>query len=136
MRRKWYVMASILFYLLFLVSAWEFDIRKLIDVTLLFQLFVGTLILSVPFCQKGTKKRELSVIFGRKALDAGYIQTFLLLFIRMSGEKGYEDLLGDVAMSFRPVLYGFCLYLLLSSKDEDRAGDGTENRKKQKREEA
>ena len=63
-------------------------------------------------------KEEYGFYFGKKALEAGYIQTFLLLFSRLADGKGYEELLPDIAMAFRPVLYGFCFFLLLKEQEE------------------
>lgn len=63
-------------------------------------------------------KEEYGFYFGKKALEAGYIQTFLLLFSRFGDIKGYEALLPDIAMAFRPVLYGFCFFLLLKEQEE------------------
>lgn len=64
------------------------------------------------------QKEEYCFYFGKKAIEAGFIQTFLLLFSCLEDSKAYEALLPDIAMAFRPVLYGFCFFLLLKEQEE------------------
>lgn len=122
MRKKCYTAAAVLLYILLLSGAWSFDVTRLIDGRLLFQLLVGSILLMLPFIQKNADLKEILSVFGKKALEAGYIQTFLLLFIRLSEETGYEGILADVAMNFRPVLYGFFLFLLFGQQEEIESG--------------
>ena len=42
----------------------------------------------------------------------------MILFQRLAEGNGYENLLADIAMAFRPVLYGFCFFLLLKEQEE------------------
>ena len=116
MKRKWSTVLSILFYLFFLTWVWGFEISRLFDIKLFLQLLVGAVLLTLPFYQKGMKWEELFLVFGKKALEAGYIQTFLLLFISMS--EG--EIRMNIMMSFRPVLYGFCLFALFWQKQEQK----------------
>lgn len=118
MKKKCKILCSILFYILLLSWAMDFRFLKLLDVKLFLQLVIGTIILTLPFCHKKMTKKEYGFYFGKKALEAGYIQTFLLLFSRLGDTKGYEMLLADIAMAFRPVLYGFCFFLLLEEQEE------------------
>ena len=118
MKKKCKILCSILFYILLLSWAIDFQFVKLLDVKLLLQHVIGTIILILPFCHKKMTKEEYGFYFGKKALEAGYIQTFLLLFSRFGDIKGYEALLPDIAMAFRPVLYGFCFFLLLKEQEE------------------
>ena len=96
----------------------DFQFLKLFNIKLFLQLVIGTVILTLPFCHKKMTKQEYGFYFGKKALEAGYIQTFLLLFSRLGDTKGYEALLPDIAMAFRPVLYGFCFFLLQKEQEE------------------
>lgn len=80
----------------------------------------GILILTGPFYEKGITFGELVYIFGRRAIETGFIQTFLLLFSRLQSEDGYNRLLGDIALCFRPLLYGFCLFILFAEKAEQK----------------
>lgn len=118
MKKKWQTFLSVALYIIILTCTLDFSILKLIDVRLILLVLFGTLILTVPFYEKGIRRQELIYIFGRKSIDAGLIQTFLLLFARLQNAKGYEDLLGDISLCFRPLLYGFCLTVLLCEKTE------------------
>lgn len=123
MRKKWYAVLSVLFYILFLTWAWGFDISKLVDGKLFLQLLIGAFLLTLPFYEKGNRWKELLPVFGKKALEAGYIQTFLLLFIYMSDKKEYGELMINIVMNFRPVLYGFCLFVVfMQNEEEEEAG--------------
>ena len=118
MKKKCKILCSIVFYILLLSWAMDFQILKLLDIRLFVQFFVGTILLTLPFCHKKMAKAEFGFYFGKKAIEAGYIQAFLLLFSRLVDGKGYTELLADIALSFRPVLYGFCLFLLLKEQEE------------------
>ncbi len=118
MKGKCKIICSILFYVLLLSWAMDFQVLKLFDVKLFLQLVIGTVLLTLPFCHKKMRKEEYCFYFGKKAIEAGFIQTFLLLFSRLEDSKAYEALLPDIAMAFRPVLYGFCFFLLLKEQEE------------------
>lgn len=123
MKRKWQTFLSITLYIIILTCSLDFNIFKLIDLQLIFLTLTGTLILTLPFYEKGISLQELVYIFGRRAIETGFIQTFLLLFARLQNDAGYERLLGDIALCFRPLLYGFCLFILLADRTDQRQTD-------------
>lgn len=118
MKKRWQIIFSVLLYIFIVACALDFNIFLLIDLRLAFLTLVGTLLLTIPYYEEGISRQELLYIFGRKAIDTGFIQTFLLLFARLQNEAGYNRLLGDIALCFRPLLYGFCLFILLSERTE------------------
>ncbi|WWR16476.1 LuxR C-terminal-related transcriptional regulator [Lachnospiraceae bacterium JLR.KK008] len=117
MKRRWQVFLYLLLYLLLLAFVMEFDVKKLVDGKEIFMLLTGAILLTLPFCHRGIKKGELADIFGKKAVEAGLIQTFLLLFVRLSDEKGSAELLSDAALCFRPMLYAFCAKFTLEQEE-------------------
>lgn len=123
MRRKGQVLLSLILYILILAGALHFDLWKLIDIRLILLLVLGTVVLTLPFYEKGISRGELGYIFGRKAIEAGFIQTFLLLFVELQNYEDRSVLLRDIAMSFRPLLYGFCMQILFSEKGEEKRGE-------------
>lgn len=123
MRRKGQVLLSLILYILILAGALHFDLWKLIDIRLILLLVLGTVVLTLPFYEKGINRGELGYIFGRKAIEAGFIQTFLLLFVELQNYEDRSALLRDIAMSFRPLLYGFCMQILFSEKGEEKRGE-------------
>ncbi len=134
MKRKWCTILSVFFYIIFLAWVWGLDLTKLLDWKLLFQLFVGAFLLTLPFYQRTIEWEELLSIFGKKALEAGYIQTFLLLFIGISDKKWRTNFI----FCFRPVFYGLCFLILLRKGEEKNKRETKieiEKEKQQKKEE-
>lgn len=121
MKRKWQVSLSIILYILILAAALDFNLLKLINLRIFLLFVLGTAVLTVPFYEKGIDRRELCDIFGRKAIEAGLIQTLLLMFVGLQNSVDSETFLSDIAMSFRPLLYGFCMQLIFSEKLEKAA---------------
>lgn len=119
MKRKWQVFLSIILYILILGAALDFNLLKLFDIRLFLLFVLGTAVLTVPFYEKGIDRREFWYIFGKKAIEAGLIQTLLLMFVGLQNSAGSETFWNDVAMSFRPLLYGFCVQIIFSEKNEE-----------------
>lgn len=128
MKKRWKVLLSILLYVLILAWVLQFHIFALISPTTLIQFGVGVVILTIPFLQKGITKQEVLSVIGQKGMEAGYIQTFLLLFGRLFSEKGYEELLADIALCFRPVLYGLILSISMAEEKKSRESDVVETK--------
>lgn len=126
MRIRWQSLASIILYILILAGALGFNLLKLIDFKLVLLVILGTVVLTLPFYEKDIKRRELWYIFGRKAMEAGFIQTFLLLFMRLQNSSGSNGLLSDIALCFRPLLYGFCMQLCFSERREEEKPQSNE----------
>lgn len=116
MRNRWKILLSVLLYIVILACVLRFDILQLLSLQVFLQLMVGIVILTIPFMRRKISWRELTIIMGSKALEAGYIQAFLLLFARMFSEEGYDNLLSDIALCFRPVLYGFVIQMLFAEE--------------------
>lgn len=131
MKRRWQVFLYLLLYLFLLALVMEFDVKKLIDGKGIVMLLTGAFLLTLPFCRKGVKKGELFNIFGKKAAEAGLIQTFLLLFVRLSDQKGSEELLPDVALCFRPMLYAFCVKFTFETDEEKEEKSGEKSGREQ-----
>ena len=126
MRRKGQVLLSLILYILILAGALHFNLWKLIDIRLLLLMVLGTVVLTLPFYEKGISRGEICYIFGRKAIEAGFIQTFLLLFVELQNYEDRSMFLHDIAMSFRPLLYGFCMLILFSEKREEQKREESE----------
>lgn len=109
---------TILAYILILLYFLQFDIMVLFGLKELVFTVFGSVMLSLPYYDKKKTMHELSGILGRNALVTSYLATFILLFTRMSKDIGYENLLPDIALACRPLLYGFVLYILLHKEDE------------------
>lgn len=120
MKKRWQTGIYLLLYVFLLTCMLDFDIRSLLDIKSLFILLVGTFLLAMPFYYKGISREEFLYIYGTKAFDAGLLQVFLLCFVRLSENKGNEEILKDIALCFRPMLYAFCIRLILLNENAER----------------
>ena len=133
MKKRWQAVVYLLLYLLLLSFVTEFEIGRLFDTRSFLALLAGAFLLTLPFCRKGMKTEEFFTLLGIRSIDAGLIQVFLLVFIRLSDECAYEGLLPDLAMCYRPMLYAFCLRMILEREEanadaeteEEDAGKGS-----------
>ena len=129
MKKRWQSVVYLLLYLLILSFVTEFEIGRLFDARSFLAMLAGSFLLTLPFCRKGMRAEEFFTVFGSRSIDAGLIQVFLLVFIRLSDERAYEGLLPDLAMCFRPMLYAFCFRMILDredgKKDDESSGGHT-----------
>lgn len=143
---------GILLYLILMAVFLKFDLRLLFDLRQLLLVLFGTVLLFLPSLreQGGKDKERLELLaadkgkiisrvkvffekeqvrIGQNAVWAGLLQTFVLLFLNMNiAEKGIGNL-QTVAVSCRPILYGFCIWIILqeSGLEEHPVSDGSAN---------
>lgn len=133
MRKRWQSAAYLLLYFLLLSLLTEFDLQQLLDLQSFLALAAGSVLLTLPFCRRGVTKEEFMTVLANKAIDAGLIQVFLLVFIRLSDAREYAGFLPDLAMCFRPMLYAFCMRMIL---ERESAADVSAGGASDKREDA
>lgn len=115
---------AVLLYLFLVTVFLGFDIRKLIDFKQLFLVVTGTCILYLPsFEAKGQKNLDKNMI-GQNALWSSIIQTFILLFIMSFNSYGIEQRFTNMALSCRPLLYGFCIWVILHNEEKEKIQSG------------
>jgi DNA-binding CsgD family transcriptional regulator len=137
---------GILLYLILMAVFLKFDLRFLFDIRQLLLVLFGTILLLLPSVyEKGgedgkrTKlpridKGKLSVRIkhffgeereriGQNAVWAGLLQTFVLLFLNMNIVDTEFHGVQTIAISCRPILYGFCIWVIMqeSGKEEKHA---------------
>lgn len=143
---------GILLYLILMAVFLKFDLRLLFDLRQLLLVLFGTVLLLLPSLrEQGGKDKEKQALLvsdkgkiisrmknffereqvriGQNAVWAGLLQTFVLLFLNMNiAEKGIGNL-QTVAISCRPILYGFCIWIMLqeSGREERLVHDGNAN---------
>lgn len=113
MKRLYLKLASILLYIGALIILLGVRISSLFSLKLMLLLGLGTVVLFLPYYSNKLTTKEIGDMLGRKALDAGYIQTFILLFICLSQQKDLVGLFENFALNCRPLLYGYCVYILM-----------------------
>lgn len=133
MKKRCQTGVYLLIYLLLLTYITGFDIKQLLDLKNFLILLTGTFLLTIPFYYKGIDKEELVCIYGNKAIEAGLIQVFLLSFMQLSENRSYENLLADMVPCFRPILYAFCIRLILINKSAKESPSGKIEREADKK---
>lgn len=109
---------SVVIYILIMSFLLDFQLSQLLDLKQLCLVVLGMGLLFLPGYQRGESRKHYVNQLGRCALPAGYIQTFILLFIAFSTEMTKDILLQEIAKNCRPVLYGICLQVIFSNESD------------------
>ena len=140
---------GILLYLILMAVFLKFDLRFLFDIRQLLLVLFGTILLllpslyeqggrdgkraKLPRIDKGKLTVSIKHFFGEErerigqnAVWAGLLQTFVLLFLNMNIADGEFHGVQTIAISCRPILYGFCIWVILqdSGKEEKKEESG------------
>lgn len=113
-------LAAVFFYIFILSFLLGFKLGELFDIKQLFLVILGMVILFLPGYRHGEIARAYVNQMAKCALFASYIQTFILLFLAFSTETAKEAPMQEIAKNCRPLLYGICLWVILS-KDNPAA---------------
>lgn len=103
-------------YLFLLIYAAGFQIIRILDLRGIVAVTAGMVLFSVPVILRNRKIKDDSEIahaLSRNAIFASYLTTFIFLFSRLNSNVAYENLLSDIALNCRPILYGFVYFLIL-----------------------
>ena len=104
---------SILLYVGLIAGLMGFDFIKLFDGKQIFLLLCGTVLLYLPNMSKNFREIDWNV-FGRIGMIAGLTETFVMLFISLSEIKDREQVAYHFALSSRPILYGFIIWVIFN----------------------
>jgi len=104
----------LLIYILALLGLVEFKFWILFNIKMILMVVFGTILLTLSNYKKGMTLEELKTPASWNATITAYLTTFILLFSRLSNNSG-NNLLYDVAMNCRPLLYGLVINILLKS---------------------
>lgn len=105
---------AVFLYLTIASIALNFKLIQLFDVKQILLVLIGMILLFLPGFQRGEKRSTYMNQLARCALFASYIQTFLLLFTLLSGNVTADNRLQEIALNCRPLLYGFCIWIILA----------------------
>lgn len=79
---------------------------------------LGGIILCIPHIEKKMKWKDFQRIFKRNAVTAGYLETFMLIFVSMmQGDISQGEILADLALDLRPLFYGFVCCVVLKEEN-------------------
>lgn len=107
---------AILLYLLLIAAFLQFDLRLLFDLKQFALVILGAVILYLPGLRKGERFVMDWGLAGQNALWGSMIQTFVLLFTEISIGGTQQEMLQKVTLACRPLLYGFCLWIIFNAK--------------------
>lgn len=111
---------AILVYLFIMSYLLDFKLAQLFDLKQLFLVLTGMFILFLPGYRRGESMRPYAKQLARCAIFASYIQTFILLFNVLSTPITLEELPKEAALGCRPLLYGICLWVILSAESGEK----------------
>lgn len=79
---------------------------------------LGSMILCLPHFEKHMKCKDFQQFFKQNAVTAGYLETFMLIFVSMmQGDILQGEILADLALDLRPLFYGFVCYVVLKEEN-------------------
>lgn len=120
-------MAAVCLYLLIISLFLHLELKDLLNLRQLVLVVAGGVILYLP----GMEKKSVDYgLIARNTLYASYIETFILLFFMFHGAEGRMAnvipestawnmglLMRDIALNFRPLFYGICIWTVLGGED-------------------
>jgi len=108
---------SVFLYLGLVVVFLGFDIKELFDLKQMLLVVTGTVILYIPSLETGSKFKIDKELVGQNALWASLIQTFVLFYNVLATDYVEEERFLNTALSCRPLLYGFCIWIILHNDE-------------------
>lgn len=119
MRNRLLKIGSLTCFVLILLFSNGFRPADLLDLKALMLVILGTLLLTLSGYEWGMNLSDLRAAAAFHALTASYLTTFIYLFGYMTNEKEVgSDHLQAVALTFRPVFYGFFLHIVCRNEDK------------------
>lgn len=117
MKRTVKNLAAVVLYMLFLCCLLKTEALLLFSPRHIGMFLAGCIILCVPYLEKGIRREEFKRIFRKNAIMAGYLETFMLIFVSMIQKKiAPEELLAELALDLRPLFYGFVCYVVFKEE--------------------
>lgn len=106
-------LSAILFYIAILLYIADFQFALLWDLKSILLVLLGTLLLTAASYKRGSGREDLFFNIRFQSMSAAYLTTFVGLYTQFTGEQILmEQVIPTIALSCRPLLYGFILNLL------------------------
>lgn len=114
-------LTAVLLYIFIMSFLLDYELSLLFNLKQICLVILGMFILFLPSYKKGEDKYAYAVQLSRCALFASYIQTFVSLIIILSTEVTPEQLMKEAGLSCRPLLYGLCIWMVLTSDIKEKS---------------
>lgn len=134
MKRAMKKLAVVILYLLILCFLLKAKAVLLFSPKYIGMFLLGCMLLCIPYLEKDMKWKGFGVLFKKNAITAGYLETFMLIFVSMVGKKmQLEELPAELVLDLRPLFYGFVSYMVLreESEPEQKIREGQKVNEKQ-----
>ncbi len=118
-------LCALIIYLIVLLLLIDFKIWVLFDIKTMIMVSMGTGILTLSSVKRGMDEEEIKMLVSWNAMLTAYLTTFVLLFSRLSHPEGSEQLMRDVALNCRPLLYGLIINILIMKEADRKKQSGT-----------
>ncbi|MEG2513243.1 MAG: LuxR C-terminal-related transcriptional regulator [Acetivibrio sp.] len=123
-------LSAILIYITALLCLVKFKFFLLFDFKIMGMVFFGTCLLTIAGYSKGMGRKKIREKARWNASISGYMASFILIFSQLSSSKTYDNILYDMALNLRPLLYGLILQVLLNEEEKEEKGEKIEIREK------
>ena len=111
-------LAAVIGYMLLLCLLLKTDAILLFSPRHIGMFLLGSLILCVPHMEKQMQWKDFQQIFKQNAVTAGYLETFMLIFVSMmQGDISPGEILTGLALDLRPLFYGFVCCVILKEEN-------------------
>ncbi len=119
---------AVIGYLFLLSIFFGFQITKLFDGKQFLLLLLGTGILMIPSLGQGAQEggERIRRHISSCALWASFLESFLLCLMAMEHMGRAEEIMPEIALCLRPILYGVCIFSIF----EEEKAEGREKERK------
>lgn len=120
MKKIIYKGLAVFIYLIFLLYVTGFELAGIFDAKSFLAVVMGMVLLTFPQGLHKREKEELFSVLAWNAMVSGYIVTIFFLFARMNEIQKTNELISQIALNCRAILYGTVFYTIFRQDDEKK----------------
>lgn len=120
MKKIVYKGLAVFIYLIFLLYVTGFELAGIFDAKSFLAVVIGMVLLTFPQGLHRREKGEVFSVLAWNAMISGYITTIFFLFARMNEIQKADELVSQIALNCRAILYGTVFYTIFRQDDEKK----------------
>lgn len=121
MKRTVKSLAAVVVYMLLLCLLLKTNAILLFSPRHIGMFLLGCGILCLPYAEKKMNWKEGRDIFKKNAILAGYLETFMLMFVSMNQNRFEESgVWSEFALNLRPLFYGFVCHMVIGNEPAEK----------------